>query len=313
VAPGFIDLHVWGDPRVVAREAVKSGTTAFLTTLGPQPSGALARAVCERAAIVRAGTDGAACLGLHLEGPFVNPRKAGALPTRGMRPPRTAELTRLVHASDGTLRLITMAPEVSGAAAAIQACRRRGIAVSLGHSEADARTALRAVRAGASAVTHTFNAMPPLHHREPSLLDVALLDSRLTAMVIADGRHVGWSVLKLLMRMKGPAGIALVTDSIRHQGWNVQARGGAYYTRAGRLAGSRLTMLEAVRHAVVHGRVSLLDAVRMAGETPARLIGMERFRGILDRGRRADVAVFDRRFRPVMTFINGTIAYQRGC
>ncbi len=312
VSPGFIDLHVWGDPRIVARDAVKSGTTAFLTTLGPQSSGALARAVRERAAILSAGTDGAACLGLHLEGPFVNPRKAGALPKQGIRPPQAAEIRRLMRASGETLRLITLAPELPGAAAAIHAGRRLGITISLGHTVADAHATLRAVQAGASAVTHIFNAMPALHHREPSLLDVALLDSRLTAMVIADGRHVGWSAFKLLMQLKGPGGVALVTDSIRRQGWNVQARGGAYYTPSGRLAGSRLTMLEAVRHAVIEGKVPLAEAVRMASSVPARLIGIERFRGILERGRRADLAVFDRRFRSVMTFVGGTIAYQRG-
>ena len=308
VAPGFIDLHVWGEPDVLARELVQSGTTAFLTTLGPEPAQRLARDVAARAA--RLPMNGAQCLGVHLEGPFLNPARGGALPKRWMRAPSVRELERLWRASGERVRLITLAPEWSGARAAIRWCRRHRVVVSLGHSDADATTATRAVEAGAHAVTHVFNGMRPFHHRQPSLLDVALTDPRLTAMAILDSVHLGPSAFRLLVKAKGVERVALVTDSIRRAGWDVVKQHGAWYRRDGTLAGSSLTMITAVRNAVELGGVSLIDAVRMASEVPARLLG-DRLRGAIAVGRRADLVVFDRRFRIRLTLIGGRLVYQR--
>jgi len=314
VAPGFIDLHVWGEPAVVAKDAARAGTTAFLTTLGPEPLSELVRSVAARSRAEPSG--GARCLGVHLEGPFVNPVRGGALPKRWMRPPTIGELSRLAAAAaaaaGGRLKLVTLAPELPGAVAAVRWLVRRRIAVSLGHSDATAGPAARAVAAGASAVTHVFNAMRPFYHRSPALLDVALGEPRLSAMVIADGVHVSGSALGLLARVKGPDRLVLVTDSIRRQGWDVRRRGGAYYTRHGVLAGSDLTMLQAVRNMVRLGGVALSDAVRMASAVPARLIGEGGRRGVLATGWAADLAVFDRAFEPRMTMVNGAIVFQRG-
>ncbi len=308
LAPGFIDLHVWGEPKAVGRDAVRHGTTAFLSALGPQPRPALAAAVRRRAGSLT--TPGAVCLGLHLEGPFLNPARGGALLKRHMRAPTTHELDELARAAAGQLRLLTLAPELPGAEAAIRWCRRHRVVASLGHSEADAAAAQRAIRAGARAVTHIFNGMPPLHHRRPSLVDAALTDPRLTAMVIADGVHVSASALRLLWQAKGPDGIALVTDSIRHAGWPVTARDGAYYTKNGVLAGSRLTMLDAVRNAIQLAGLTVPDAVRCATEAPARLLGLRHY-GTLVPGARADVVVFDERFRVRLTLVGGRVAYQQ--
>jgi N-acetylglucosamine-6-phosphate deacetylase len=302
-------LHVWGEPRVVAREAARYGTTAFLTTLGPSSAPSLRAAVAAR--VSTGSASGAACLGLHLEGPFVNPACAGALPRRAMRPPTVGELERLAQAARGCLRLLTLAPELRGATEAIRWCRRHRVAVSLGHSAADAATATRAVEAGAQAVTHIFNGMRPLHHRAPSLLDAALLDPRLTVMVIADGVHVSAEALRLLVRAKGPARVALVTDSIRHAGWDVVRRRGAFYRRDGTLAGSDLTMMRAVRNTVKLAGVSLAQAVQMAGAVPAGLLGLGRSRGTLEAGKRADLVAFDRNFRVLLTIVGGTIVHDR--
>ena len=309
VAPGFIDLHAWGEPRRLAREVVRDGTTAFLTTLGPAPRAQLLDAVRKRKAPTDAS--GAQCLGLHLEGPFLNPARGGALPHQWMRRPTLRELAPLVRASGDRLRLITLAPELPGALAAIRWCARRKIAVSLGHSDADATTGVRALRAGASAVTHLFNGMRPLHHRFPTLADAALADSRAVAMVIADGIHVGPAALRMALRLKGPRRVALVTNSVRHQraAWKLRLRRGAYYRSDGTLAGSALTMLDAVRNAVQLGGASLEAAVRMASETPARLLRLERERGRLQPGARADLAVFDKNFRMRLTMVGGRIVY----
>lgn len=310
VAPGFIDLHVWGDPRVVAREAIRGGTTAFLSALGPEPAARLLRDVEARARQVGAGVaDGAACLGLHLEGPFLNPARGGALPKRWMRRPAAAELARLSRAAGKALRLITLAPELHGAPEMIRWCRRHRIVASLGHSEATAAEALEAVDAGASAATHVFNGMRPFHHREPGLLDVALTNPRLTAMAILDGVHISAHAFRLLLRAKGPGGVALVTDSIRHEGWPVIRRRGAYYTARGVLAGSGLTMIRAVRNAVLSGGASVADAVRMASQTPARLLGLGRSLGALEVGRRADLVVFDAQYRVRLTLVRGRVVH----
>jgi N-acetylglucosamine-6-phosphate deacetylase len=205
---------------------------------------------------------------------------------------------------------MTMAPELRGTRELIRWCRRHRVVASLGHSASNAEVARHAVDAGATAVTHVFNGMCPLHHRHPSLVDVALTDPRLTTMVILDGIHVSPSAFRLLVRAKGPGRIALVTDSIAQSGWDVVKRHGAYYTRKDILAGSALTMMRAVRNAVERGGVSLVEAVRMATEVPARLLG-DRSRGVLAVGRRADLVAFDTTFRVVLTIAGGRLVYQR--
>jgi len=153
--------------------------------------------------------------------------------------------------------------------------------------------------------------MRPLRHRDPSLVDVALTDPRLVTMVIADGVHVSPTTLRLLLQAKGPRGVALVTDSVRHQqeSWKLRQRGGAYYSSGGTLAGSSLSMMRAVRNAVELGGASLVDAVQMASDTPARVLGLERGYGALRVGRRADVVVFDRAWRTRLTIVRGRVVF----
>ncbi len=310
VAPGFIDLHIWGDPAVVAREAVKGGTTSFLTTVGPESPEWLVNHLVQLNG--RQAKAGAQCLGAHLEGPFLNPLRAGALASRWLRPPTSRELKQLLRVGNGRIKLITIAPELPRATASMRWCARHQITVSMGHSDANAYVAQRAVAAGARAVTHVFNGMRPLHHRDPGLLGEALTDDRLVAMIILDGIHVDPKAFQLLWRCKGPSGIVLVTDSIQYQRHphRVSASRGAYRTTGGILAGSKLSMIEAVRNAVVFGKIALSDAIRMASANPARLIGQSD-RGALEVGKRADLVVFDPVFRVSMTIVGGRIVYER--
>ncbi len=309
VAPGFIDLHVWGAPEAVSPAAARFGTTAFLTTVGPEPAPALLQEAQRRSRVAPA-LSGAACIGLHLEGPFVSRKRAGALPPRWMRPASVRELDDLDRATNGGIRLVTLAPELPGALAAVRWLVRRGRTASLGHSVATARQALAAVKAGARAVTHVFNAMPAFHHRKPGLLDVALTHPDVTTLVIPDGVHVSPSAFKLLVRVKGPERVALVTDSIRFQPWDKKLAGGAYHLRDGTLAGSALTMMRAVRNAVRFAGVSIADAVAMATRVPAALIGLSDSYGSLRVGARADLTVFDDHFRVLLTMVGGRIVYQ---
>jgi len=255
---------------------------------------------------------GAECLGVHLEGPFLNPLRAGALASRWLRPPTSRELRQLARWGDGRWKLVTIAPELPRGLEAIRWCARHGITVSLGHSDANASVTQRAIRAGARAVTHVFNGMRPLHHRDPGLLGEVLTDDQLTAMVILDGVHVDPVAFQMLLRCKGPSGVVLVTDSVRHQAAPRRVpKRRAFYTPAGALAGSRLSMIQAVENAMRFGGLSLTEAVHMGSLNPARLIGVAQARGTLEVGKRADVVVFDRRFRVVMTIVAGRIVYRR--
>lgn len=310
IAPGFVDLHIWGDPRRVAREEAKTGTTAFLTSLSPESPERLINRIVQLD--LSPNGRGARCLGLHLEGPFLNPLRAGALAGRWLRPPTSRELRQLARHAGAALRMITIAPELPHGLEAVRWLSRRGVAVSLGHSDADAAMAQKAAQAGATAVTHVFNGMRALHHRDPGLLGEALTDERLTAMVILDGHHVDPTAFHLLARCKGADGVALVTDSVRHQAHRTAALSrGAYRLKGGRLAGSALTMMQAVANAVRFGTLSLPEAVKMASLVPSRLIRESHRLGSLEAGKRADLTIFDRAFHVWMTIVDGHIVYQR--
>jgi N-acetylglucosamine-6-phosphate deacetylase len=308
ISPGFIDLHVWGPAPIISKQEAKTGTTAFLASIGPRAPEILAS---ELADFEYFRCDGAKLLGVHLEGPFLNPLRAGALASRWLRPPTSRELRQIMEHSKGRLKLITMAPEIPRGSEAIRWFARRGVSVSLGHTDASDAAALRAIKAGARAVTHVFNGMRSLHHRDPGLLGEALTDDRLMAMAIVDGIHVEPTAFRLLLRCKGPDGVILVTDSIKHQNHPHLSSSGAFYTKKGILAGSRLSMIQAVRNAVKLGGVSINEAVRMASANPARLLGLENNVGSLREGAAADIAVFDKRFRVFLTIVDGRIAYRR--
>ena len=313
VAPGFIDLHIWGEPKHVSAREAASGMTSFLHAVGPEPPELLINRLfqLERQ---QAQCRGAACLGIHLEGPFLNPLRAGALASRWLRPPTGRELHQLLAHADGKLRLLTVAPELPGGLETIDQTARRGIAVSLGHTEADASITQQAVGFGASLVTHAFNGMRSFHHRDPGIVGEMLTDDRLSAMAILDGIHIAPSAFRLLARCKGPGRIILATDSVRHyrERWQARLIKGTYRLKSGTLAGSRLTMIQAVHNAVAFGRLSLPEAVRMSSLNPAHAIGEEKRLGSLAVGKQADLVVFDDRFRVSLTFVNGRLVYRRG-
>src|SRR4051794_21807715 len=209
VAPGFVDLHVHGgggaqvgpDPDAiagVARFHARHGTTALLATTVPASVDALARTVGAIAAVAsEAPTDRARVLGSHLEGPFVSAARPGALDVRHLRAPDRAELDRLLDAGGGTVRAIVVAPELPGALELIAAAAGAGVLVAMGHTDATYAEAIAGVEHGARGATHLFNAMRPLHHREPGIAGAALADERLTAELIADGVHVHPAALAL--------------------------------------------------------------------------------------------------------------------
>ena len=215
------------------------------------------------------------CRGYHLEGPYLNSRLAGALGRRACRPRvRLRELTDLIEAGRGRVRLMTIAPELPGAIAAIRWLRRHGVVGSLGHTDATYAQARRAIEAGATSATHLFNRMCSWHHRDPGVIGAILEDARVSVQVILDGVHVHPSAFRLLVQAVGPGRIILATDAViddaRRQGLLYSRQ--AYYTAGGVLAGSALSLPAAMRHAVRWGGVTLPQARAMASTNPARLL-----------------------------------------
>ena len=316
VAPGLIDLHVHGfggcdplqDLEGMARALAAEGTTAFLPTLFPDEPQRLGEAA---AALWRSAGVGAArgrVLGLHLEGPFVNPRAAGALPVERLAEPSPAALRALLPADGGPaehgVRIVTLAPELPGAPELVRELARRGVRVSLGHSLASAAQARAAAAGGASGATHLFNAMGPLHHREAGLVGFALSSDALVAEIIGDLVHVGPEAFALALRARGPLGLALVSDALRgagtgcavfeSHGHRCVVRDGAIFADepgGGRLAGAAASQLEAVRRLVRAGVVGAAEALTMATAAPARALGIEAQRGRIAAGARAELVV----------------------
>jgi N-acetylglucosamine-6-phosphate deacetylase len=321
-APGFIDLQVNGvedvdcavasgdDWRRAGEHLVRTGVTAWLPTLVSQPLDRYARPLDAIATAMDVAAGPAVILGAHLEGPFLGGRPGAHRPL-DIVPPDLDWLRAIPH----LVRLVTLAPEQPGAPEAVELLSGRGVVVSLGHSSADLETALAAVDRGARMVTHLFNGMAPLHHREPGILGAGLADDRLSAGLIADGVHVHPSLLPVVFRAKGAGRVVLVTDSVGWRTGHLQDRGlavvdGAPRLPDGTLAGSVLTMDTAVRN-VVDAGVPLADALAAASTTPSTLLG-DRDRGRLRVGARADVVVLDADDLSVIrTLVAGRTVWER--
>jgi N-acetylglucosamine-6-phosphate deacetylase len=311
--PGLIDLHMHGggghsvaDSREAMEGAVafhrRQGTTATLVSLVTAPVDDLCEQLGWAAELVRRGPSPAGhVLGSHLEGPFLSPRRRGAQNPAHMIPPDQAVLDRLVAAADGGLRMVTLAPELDGAVALIGPLRRQGVIVALGHSDASYEEAHAAIRAGANHATHLFNAMPSLHHRAPGLVGAAL-EAGIPCELINDGRHVHPAVVGVVCR--AIACPVLVTDAIDASGvgdgtfvlggQEVRVHEGeARLTSTESLAGSTLTMSEALRRAVRDSGLSIEEASAAASANPARVLGLEASLGAITPGRRADLVILD--------------------
>ncbi len=311
--PGLVDLHMHGggghsveNSREAMEGAVafhrRHGTTATLVSLMTAPVDDLCEQLTWAAELVRRGpTLGGHVLGSHLEGPFLSPRRRGAQNPAHMIAPDQAVLDRLVAAADGGLRMVTLAPELDGAVELIAPLRRLDVIVAMGHSDAGYEETAAAIRAGANHATHLFNAMPSLHHRAPGLVGAAL-EAGIPCELINDGRHVHPAMVGLVARMISCP--VLVTDAIDASGvgdgtfvlggQEVRVHEGeARLTSTESLAGSTLTMSEALRRAVRDSGLSVEQASAAASANPARVLGLEASIGSIAPGRRADLVVLD--------------------
>jgi N-acetylglucosamine-6-phosphate deacetylase len=309
VVPGLVDLHVHGaggaaaqgpaaDLEAMAGALARGGVTSFLATAFAAPLEELHELVTGPRP-----TGGARCVGVHLEGPWVSPQAVGAQPPAALRTPDVDEALALVDAGD--VRCVTVAPELPGALALVRALAARGVRVSLGHSAASYDEAVRGLEAGATGITHCFNAMTQLQGRDPGLVGAALSWPGLVAEVIADGVHVHPAAVLALVAARGPEGVALVSDCVDGcaPAGALVRDGDVLRLPDGTLAGSALALADAVRRVVSWG-VPLEDAVAMASTTPARALGLD---VALRPGSRADVLVLDPGLRVRHVLVDGVV------
>ncbi len=334
VLPGLIDTHFHGSGGDdvmangaagigrIARSILRYGTTGFLATTIAARHGELLRAVADTLEAEAAQTEPAAAIrGLHIEGPYINQKFKGAQPAAGIRAPNFDECRELLEAAGGRLKIMTLAPELPGGLELIRWLTEHNVIASLGHSDADYDTALAAIEAGATRATHLFNAMSGVHHRQPGLAAAALNEPGLCAELICDGVHVHPQMARLAWRMKGRAGLTLVTDATAAQGvgdgvfalgdFQIQVRGSLCTLRDGvTIAGSVLTLNGAARNALQFTGMDLVDLAHTAALLPAQACGVAARKGSLEVGKDADIAVFKPDFTTVYTICAGQVAYQ---
>ncbi|GLI28080.1 N-acetylglucosamine-6-phosphate deacetylase [Agromyces rhizosphaerae] len=323
LVPGFVDLHCHGaggasfdeGPDAIATALDvhrRHGATRSLLSLVSAPVDALV----ERLAVIRdAARADPRVLGSHLEGPFLQPEFRGAHDPAALAVPDAASVDRLLEAADGTLRMITIAPELPGALDAVRRLVASGVTVAVGHTAATFDEALAAFDAGASVLTHAFNAMPGIHHRAPGPIAAAMRESHVTLEIIHDGVHVHPEVARLAFQ-GAPGRVALVTDAMSATGMGdgdavlgglevVVADGVARLRSNGAIAGSTLTLDEAVRRTVLDCRIDPVQAIDAATVAPAAAIGRSVDLGRLEPGCAADAVLLDDALRVERVFSRG--------
>lgn len=319
VVPGFVDLHIHGAgghdvmeataralDRITAT-AARYGTTSMLATTVSAPLDetchsleGIARYARSREEAKDASRPRAEIVGVHLEGPFISKSRRGVHPADALAKPSHEAFQKLLDAADGLVRILTLAPELPGAADLIRAAVAAGVIASIGHTDADYEQARAAIQAGARHAVHVYNAMRPFSHRDPGVLAAIMTDPEVTAEIIADGIHVAPPAIQVLIGSKGFDAMIAVTDGTSATGmpdgkyrlgnFEVAVEGGVCRNSEGKLAGSTLTLDRALRNLVALG-VPFVDAIRMLTIQPARRIGLAGKKGIIAIGADADMVV----------------------
>jgi N-acetylglucosamine-6-phosphate deacetylase len=330
LSAGFIDLHLHGacgvnfldgredSVRKIQAAHARYGTTAVLATLGTAPIETLKEAIsCLKTMINGGRHDG--LLGIHLEGPYINRLKSGAQPVEQIRAPDWEELSELVDLAGGHLKIVTLAPEIKGGLSLVEMLQERGIIPAIGHSNASVEESEEAFAAGVRYVVHLFNAMSVMHHRFPGLAAAALLDDDVVVELIADGVHVDPRMLRLALRVKRWDNVVLVTDCIEALDsgaesftvWGRRAKvfGDAPRFDDGVLCGTILTLNEALKNILRYTGRHLTEVIKLATINPARVLGIDTRKGSVEKGKDADLVVFDDDLAVQASVINGKIVY----
>lgn len=341
IAPGLVDIHIhgnggfWGfmgadELLKMARSLVRNGVTSFVPATVSLPHAqviAAVKGIREAMSKQAAGADfdgpadtpspdGARILGINLEGPYISAKRPGAHLPMCIRNPKEKELDEIFDTAGDSLRMMTVAPEIEGGMELIKRLAAAGVLPSIGHSDADTAQTNEAVSLGATHFTHLFNAVRPFHQREPGCAFAALINPAVTVEIILDGKHVHFDAAKMAVSIKSPEKTVLITDAILAAGqgdgeynvwgFKVTVKDGTAKTPEGTMAGSVLTLNEAVKNAVVELGLPPEKAFAMASLNGLSAIGMSGKAGELAPGKAADIAVFDSAFNCAATFISGT-------
>jgi N-acetylglucosamine-6-phosphate deacetylase len=329
-APGFIDVHIHGAAGHDVMEATEDalhaisasigshGTTSFVaTTVTADPN-----AICKSSeGIARyigiqhvKSRPGAEVLGIHFEGPFISAVRRGVHPAEWLKLPSAELLEKFVSAAQGNALILTIAPELLGAMPCIDAARKSGMVVGIGHTDATYEQTRAALAHGAHHAIHTYNAMRPFSHRDAGVIGAVLTSPEISAELIADGVHVDETSMRLLLQAKGAGGVILISDGISATGmpdgkymlggFEVTVSGGVCRNLEGKLAGSTLTLDRALRNIVDLG-ASLGDALRMLTLNPATLLGIEHKKGVLHPNADADVVLLNEALEVTQVFTRG--------
>jgi N-acetylglucosamine-6-phosphate deacetylase len=328
--PGFIDVHIHGAGgrdvmegtsealRKVAATIGSHGTTSFVATTVTADPNAIVRSsegIASYIALQHKETfAGAEVLGIHFEGPFISPVRRGVHPPEWLKLPSADLLEKFIAASRGNALILTIAPELLGAMPCIDAARKAGMVVGIGHTDATYEQARAAVARGAHHAIHTYNAMRPFSHRDPGVIGAVLTSPDISAELIADGVHVDETAMRLLLQAKGPAGVILISDGVSATGmpdgkyvlgeFEVTLSGGVCRNIEGKLAGSTLTLDHALRNIVKLG-APLGDALRMLTVNPAKLLGIEHKKGLLHANADADIVLLNDSLQVTQTYTRG--------
>lgn len=325
LSPGFIDIHVHGcmgydtmdeDENAVteiSKGLLETGVTAFLPTTMTMDFSRIYNSLFRIKEAMKNNVY-AQILGCHLEGPFLNKKYKGAQDGKYMMSP---DFNKISSYKD-IIKTVTVAPELDGSMEFIKECRRNNIVVSIGHTNATFDEVSAAVKAGASHVTHTFNAMTPLHHRNPGVVGAAMYFD-VTCEMITDNIHLHPAVQKILYNIKGNDRVILVTDAMRAcllkdgeydlGGQMVNVNGKEARLSDGTIAGSVHTMNNAVKNFIENTGATLSQTVNMASLNPARLLGIENRKGSIEKNKDADFVLLDDNFNVKKTFVNGRMVY----
>lgn len=333
VLPGFIDEHIHGaggsdamdgntkDLAIIAETVAKEGTTSFLATTMTQSKENILKAMRAVKEYRETGSEkGARIAGIHLEGPFIAAAHKGAQPLEYVAAPNAEVFDEYNEASGNCIKIITLAPEVDGAIGFIRHLKEKGVVVSIGHTGAKCTEVLQAMDAGATNITHTYNAQSPLHHREIGVVGSALLFDDLYCELISDTIHVSVPAMQLLVKNKKADKLALITDAMRAKGLadgiselggqTVIVKNGEARLQDGTLAGSVLKMNVAVKNMVEKVGVPLTQAVDYCTINPARTLKIDGETGSIATGKRADFAVLGKNYEVLYTIRDGKIVYK---
>ncbi len=329
--PGFIDVHIHGAVGVdvmdatanqlsdISRFLASQGVTSWMPTFVPASDENYASAIGVIAEAAAKDSSGARIVGVHYEGPFVNNKQCGALHTEYFKTYSSPRDLDFLITPENAVRMITLAPEVEGGVELVRELKSRGWVISIGHTRASIDVLDSAFAAGARHMTHFMNAMAPLHHRAPGPIAWGLSRDDVTCDVIADGIHLDPFMLRLLMKVKTSRGISLISDAIaaagkgdgdyRIWGETITVKDGRTSNAAGSIAGSVITLLDAVR--MMHSLgVSYVDLARIASTNPARLLGLDHECGSIEPGKRADLVALDHAGNVKLTLIRGQVVFR---